>query len=144
MRTKGKSVLGVGDDRAIKQLAALMADTVTGDHDSQIVNFFASPLFGDREDLAYLKGSRAIQSLRLGPFGIRKLERHFKDALSVRGFSALHIDILVARFQVYYWTTIICSTTGKHRQLARKKVKKSRSIVEKLTNQIDSYPSPSP
>jgi len=140
MRTNGWRMFGGGHELTIKRLAAFMADTVTGDHDSQIVMFFATPIFSDREDLAYLQGSRAIKSLRLGPFGIRQLERQFKDALSVRGLSGLDVDVQVARFRVYYWSMIICLTNGTQRQVARKKVKKLRSIVDKLTNQIGGHP----
>ena len=132
MRTSGWQLFGGGNEVNIKQLAALMANTVTGHHDSQIDHFFATPLFGDREDLAYLQGSRAIKSHGLGFLGIRQLERQFKDELSVRGLSDLDGDIHVARFRVYYWSMIVCLTNGAHRQLARKKVKKFRSIVDKL------------
>ena len=140
MRTNGWHIFGGGRELMTKRLAASMADTIAGDHDSQIVMFFATPIFSDREDWAYLQGSRAIKSLRLGPFGRRQLERQFKDALSVRGLSALDADIQVAQFRVYYWSMIICLTNGTQRQLARKKVKKSRSIVDKLTNQIGGHP----
>lgn len=139
MRTSSWQMLGGGDELKINQLAALMANTVTGDHQSQIVNFFATPLFGDTEDLAYLQGSRAIKSLGLGPLGIRLLERQFKDALSDRGISDLDADIHVARFRVYYWSMIICLTNGAHRQLARKKVNKAKSIVDKLTGQTGGH-----
>ncbi len=135
MRTSGWQLFGGGHEPTIIQLASLMANAITGDHDSQIVNFFATPLFGDREDLAYLQGSRAIKSLQLGPLGIRQLERQFKEALSVRGLSGLEGDIHVARFRVYYWSMVICLTNGTQRRLARKKVKKSKLVVEKLTDQ---------
>ena len=135
MRTSGWQLFGGGDELTIKQLAVLMAKTVTGNHDGQIVNFFATPLFCDRGDLAYLQGSRAIKSLGLGSLGIRQLERQFKDALSVRGLSDLDGDIHVARLRVYYWSMMICLTHGAHRKLARKKVNQSKSIVDKLTNQ---------
>ena len=136
MRTNRSQDSGNNVDKAtIKQLTALMADTVVGIHNSRNVNFFATPLFGDKEDLAYLQGSRAINSLRLSPFGIRKLERHFKDALSIRGLCGLDADIHVAKFRVYYWSVAICKTNGARRQRARRKVKKFRSIVDKLTDQ---------
>lgn len=137
MRTNGWRIFA-DNDLTIKQLGALMADTVTSDHDIPIVNFFATPLFSDGEDLAYVQGSRAIKSLRLGRFEIRHLERQFKEALSVRGLSGREADIQVARFRVYYWSMVICLTNGADRWLARKKVMKSRSIVDKLTNQIHS------
>ena len=136
MRTNVWEIFGGELHVLIKQCAALMADTVMGTHDSQVSNFFAIPLFDDREDLAYLQGSRTIKSHKLGPFAIRQLERQFKDALSTRGLSGLEVDIQVARFRVYYWTMTICLTNGSRRQLARKQVKKSRSVVDKLTGQI--------
>ena len=136
MRANSWQMFGRGGELAIKELAELMADTVTGDHDSQIINFFATPLFGDREDLAYLQGSRGVKSLRLGPFGIRQLERYFKDALSIRGVLDLDVEIQVAQFRVYYWTMTICLTYGTQRQRARKNAQKSRSVVDKLTSQI--------
>jgi hypothetical protein len=135
VRTGGWQLFGGGDELTIKQFAELMANTVTCHHDGQIVNFFATPLFCDREDLAYLQGSRAIESLGLGFLGIRQLERQFKDALSVRGLSDLDRDVHVARFRVFYWSMMICLTHGAHRKLARKKVNKSKSIVDNLTKQ---------
>jgi hypothetical protein len=41
---------------------------------------------------------------------------------------------------VYYWTMTICLTNGRDRQLARKKVKESWLVVERLRSQIDGYP----
>lgn len=132
-------VFGSGHAVTVNQLAALMADTVTGKHDSQIINLFATPLFGDREDLAYLQGSRAIKALDLGPLQIRQLERKFKDALAIHGILGLDGDIHVARFRVYYWSMIVCQTNGTRRQLARKKVKKHRETANRLTDQSGRY-----
>lgn len=136
MRAIGQHIYREGDELAIKNFVALMADTITGERDSGLVNFFASPLFGKREDKAYLLGSRAIRFLRLGPFGRRQFERHFKEALASSGLSRLDVEIHAARFRVYYWSMTVCLTNGRRRQLARKRVEKSRSVVDKLTKQI--------
>ncbi len=113
-----------------------MADTVTGASDCQLSNFFATPLFADREDLAYLQGSRAIESLRLGHLGTRQLIRQFKDALSIRGLSDPDVDIQVAQFWVYYWTMNICLTVGAERRTARKQAKRYKQSVDRLRLQI--------
>ena len=140
MRTYGLRIFGSNHDLLIEQCAAVMADTVTGAQHSQISNFFASPLFGEREDLAYLQGSRAIKSLRLGPFGMRHLNRQFKRALANHDLSGFDIDLQVAQFLVYYWSMTICLTNGMERQLARKKERKLRSVVNQLRSQIGGHP----
>ena len=139
MRTNGLRFFGSNNDALIEQCAAVMADTVTGAQDSQISNFFSGPLFGEREDLAYFQGCRAIKSLRLGPFGMGQLNRQSEQALANHGLSGIGIDLQVAQFQVYYWTMTICLTHGTERQLARKKATKSRSVVSRLRSQIGEH-----
>lgn len=127
-----------GDSRKpeIEHCTALMADTVTGAHNSEILNFFATPLFSTREDLAYLHGSRVIQSMQLGPYGRRQLVRRFKLELEIRRLSALDADIQAAQFGVYYWTMITCLTNCAKRQRARKKVTRFRQTADRLRHQV--------
>jgi hypothetical protein len=122
------------DDRkpAIEKCTALMADTVTGAHDIEVRNFFATPLFCDREDLAYLHGSRVIESMHLGPIGRRQLVRQFKLELENRLLPGLVADMQAAQFGVYYWTMKICLTNGAKRQRARKKVMRLQQSVDRL------------
>lgn len=139
MRAIGPHIYREGDDRAIENFVALMADTITGDRENDLVNFFATPLFGKQEDTAYLLGSRAVRFLRLGPIGRRQFERHFKEALAIRGLSSLEVSIHLARFRVYYWSMTVCLTNGRRRQIARRKAEKSRSVVNSLTSQIETH-----
>ena len=129
MRIDGWLAFGGKHKAIITQCAADMADTVTGAHKRQISNLFAAPLFGDREDLAYLQGSKVIESLQLGHFGIRQLARQFERALVIRGLSGLDVNMQVAQFQVYYWTMMISLTNGADRRRVRRKVDRLRQFV---------------
>ena len=123
---------GGANDTIIEQYATLMVDTVSGDQKSTTNNFFSYPIFGETEDLAYLLGSRAVNSLGLGSLGIAQVKRKFKQALSNRGLSAMDSDLQVAQFQVYYWSMAICLTYGKDRERAYRKARKAWSVVNQL------------
>jgi hypothetical protein len=122
--------------QAIERCSASMADAIIDGHDNTNSNFFAQPLFSAEEDLAYLSGSRAIQTMCLGPIGSRRFIRQFKKSLAVRGLHSIEIDIHVAQFWVYYWSTVICQTNGADRESARRKVKRYRKTAEELTERM--------
>ena len=130
MRVDGWQVFSGKHKTLVTECAELMADTLIGVHDCQMKNFFAAPLFSDTEDLAYLQGCLAIKSLRLGPVGTRQLIRQFKEALSIRELSGADVNTQVAKFRVYYWTMMVCSTNCAERRFARKKVERYRQLVD--------------
>lgn len=119
---------------AIRQCAALMADTVTGSHDDQHHRPIGVPLIGDREDLAYLQGFRLLEALQLGMFGRRWLIRHFKRALAKQGLSDLDAELQAAQFRAYYWIKMVGLTQGDARRVSRKNRKQSVSDVYRLRN----------
>ena len=112
-----------------------MADTIIGAHDDQIDRSYGTPLIGDREDLAYSHGCRAIESLQLGKFGTRNLARQFKEALAIRGISGIDADLQIAQFRAYYWSRMIGLTYGAERQRSRRKAKHLRAVVDRLRDQ---------
>jgi hypothetical protein len=122
--------------QAIERCSALMADAIIGAHANDGSNFFAQPLFSSEEDLAYLGGSRAILTMRMGPIRSRQFIRQFKKALAARGVPNIEIDIHVAQFWAYHWSTVICQTNGADRDFARRKVKRYRKTAEQLTERM--------
>ena len=133
-------VLNRSYDTKIEQYAALMANTTSDDHEENSDKFFASALFADAEDLAYLQLSREVNALRLGPLGIRIVNRKFRTALSKLPLSRSEIDLQLAQFQVYYWSMTICLSNGKYRKHAYKKLRKSWYVVNELTHQMSMNP----
>jgi hypothetical protein len=123
---------------AINQYADLMVDVVAGLHDDDIEAEGLRPMFGHRNDLAYLQGYRAIERLKLSTFGTRHLIRRFKSGLSNRGLASREVDIHVAQFWVHYWTMMVGSTAeigGIAHRLTLKKVRQSQHALDRIERQ---------
>lgn len=122
----------------INQYADLMVDVVSGSHDDGIEDDGFNPMFSHRDDLAYLQGYRAIEHLRLGTFGTRRLIRRFKSGLSSHGLASREVDIHVAQFWVHYWTMMVGSTAeigGIAHRLTLKKVRQSKVTLDRIEGQ---------